>query len=618
MRQPTKYLSVYPDKLENIRALAAIHPDRLIKTRFRIPTDETGELVNFEFRYPQKQAYEIYRDAKRSGRPVRLWYLKARRVGLTSLFAAIETANSWSMDNRRVGIIAHNDDRARRILQMCKGYYKRLPAFMQLPLSKDATAGIKYAQHDSELIIGTCTKPEKVRGDGLHEAHLSEAAYYGYNFDKVLTEISTTIAPAAGTSIIIETTGRARGSPAHKHWQASRAGETVYGAHFLPWIEDPTCVMPFEDDKHKDMIMANMAAVEPRLAEKNLFWKLTPEQIHWSYWTYLYRCDQNFEYYCRDYPYDEEEAWTSEGASFFGENEIQKAKPSDDYQLFGFAGRYINTSFDKFSELEKLQKVADYESTPHIKVWAGPKDGRAYVIGADSSWGGARSTFTAGYVLDMESREMMCAYHGRIRPDEHAFVMASLGAIYNEALLAPEINPGGGGMQILTDLQRLGYYNIYNWRKRDRRAGLEMVDSVGWVTNNWSRPLALGELFKMFQDCVNGRFTDPGMFRDKSLITQMRSFHVNPDNNRPEASSDSYDDRILALAIAHRVCGDETISGGQDRYMSYADSTNKHPLTKLAEQMIEREESEDAASNVVRMLKNRDFDLEDGNVVWNK
>lgn len=628
IRQPVKFLDAYPRKLENIRALAAVHPDRLVKQRFRIPTDETGQLVPFEFRYPQQQAYEIYKDARNSGRPIRLWYLKARRVGLTSLFAAIETANSWSMDNRRVGIIAHNDDRARRILQMCKGYYKRLPTFMQLPLSKDATAGLKYAQHDSELIIGTCTKPEKVRGDGLHEAHLSEAAYYGYNFDKVLTEISTTIAPAAGTSIIIETTGRARGSPAHKHWQASRTGETVYGAHFLPWIDDPTCVMPFDDGKHKDMIMANMAAVEPRLMEKLDFWRqklkadhnrdFGAEYYHWAYWTYIYRCDQNFEYFCRDFPFDEEEAWTSEGSSFFGENEIQKAKYDDSYFLYGFNGRYINTTFKNFTELEKLDKVGDYDSTPHIKMWKKPMEGRPYVIGADSSWGGARSTFTAGYVLDMETREMMCCYHGRIRPDEHAFIMASLGTMYNDALLAPEINPGGGGMQILTDLQRLGYYNIYNWRKRDRRVGLEMVDSVGWVTNNWSRPLALGELFKMFQDCVNGRFPDPGMFRDKALITQMRSFHVNPDNNRPEASSDSYDDRILALSIAHRVCGDETISGGLDRYMQYADSQNTHPLTKLAEQMIEREESEDAAAGVVRLLKNRDFDLDDGDVVWNR
>lgn len=617
-KNKVKYLETYSDRLENIRAMAAVNPAKLITNRFKIPTDETGELVPFHLRYPQQVAYDIYQEERRSGRPIRLWFLKARRVGLTSMFAALETVNSWAMDNRRVGIIAHNDDRARRILQMCKGYYKRLPAFMQLPLSKDATAGLKYAQHDSELVIGTCTKPEKIRGDGLHEAHLSEAAYYGNFFEKVLTEVSTTVAPAPGTSIVIETTGRARGSSAHKHWEASLAGETVYRAHFLPWIKDPTCVMRFESDRHKDAIMANMQAVEPRIVEKLKYWQqkegLTPEQFHWAWWTYIYRCDQNFDYFCRDFPFDAEEAWTAEGDSYFGQNEIQKAQPDDSYKLFGFMGRFINETFNDFSKLERLKKVGDFESTPHIKLWSMPKEGSEYIIGADSSFGGARSTFTAGYVIDKDTREMMCAYHGRVQTHEHAFLLASLGGIYNTAMLAPEINPGGGGMQILTDLQRLGYYNIYTWRKRDRPSGMEHMNSVGWVTNNWSRPLALGELYRMFHDAMNERFQDPGMFKDKALITEMRSFHNNPDTGRPEAFADSFDDRILALAIAHRCASDEAIGGGKDRYMIYNDIGKPHPLTTLAEQMLELEDSGDPAAGVVDLLQNSRFDLEDGRI----
>lgn len=630
MRTKQKYLADYPDSLENLRAQIAQDPSKLILAKkkdgqgfFKIPKDESGELVNFEFRYPQKQAYDIYQEERRSGKPIRLWFLKARRVGLTSLFAALETVNSWSMDNRRVGIIAHNDERSKRILQMCKGYYKRLPAFMQLPLSKDATAGIKYAQHDSELVIGVCRQPEKVRGDGLHEAHLSEAAFYGGYFEKVLTEISTTIAPAAGTSIIIESTGRARGSAAHKHWQESRAGQTVYRAHFLPWVEDPECTLAFPDDKYKDMILSNMASVEPRLLEKLNYWKrkleldrtgeLTPEQYHWAYWTYLHRCNQNFQYFCRDFPFDEEEAWTAEGDSFFGENEIQKAQPDDNCHWFGFKGMFINQTFDKFEKLEKIEPVRDFASTPHIKLWCPPVEHSEYIIAADCSWGGARSTFTAGYVIDKYTREMMCSYHGRIRPDEHAFIMASLGNIYNNAMLAPEINPGGGGMQILTDLQRLGYYNIYTWRKRDRPVGLEYMNSVGWVTNTWSRPLALGELYRMFHDCMNERFADPGMFKDRSLITEMRSFAVDPESGRPEAFADSYDDRILALAIAHRVAGDESITGGADRYMRYKDPDPVHPLVKMAEDMVARDESPDA-SGIVDTLMHGRFKLEDGQV----
>lgn len=613
--------------MQSLRARAAVRPDLLIQSRFQVPKDETGEPVAFRFTWPQKVAYRIYQEEKRSGNPIRLWFLKARRVGLTSLFAAVETANSWSMDNRRVAIIAHNDDRARRILQMCKFYYKRLPPFMQLPLSKDATAGIKYAQHDSELVIGTCKQPEKVRGDGLHDGHLSECAYYGNNFSKVLTEISTTIAPAAGTSIILESTGRARGSPAHKHWEASRKGQTVYKAHFLPWTDDPTAFIPFEDGRHKDMILGNMMEVEPRLVEKLRFWDrklllekgegIPPEKFFWAYWQYLYRCDQNFEYFCRDFPLDEEEAWTSQGTSFFGENEISALRFDDNYWCYGFNGRFINQLFTKFEDLERIEKLKDDDrSEPYIKMWKMPKRNRPYVIGADSSMGEANSTFTSGTVIDAITREEMCAYHGRMRPDEHAFIMASLGAMYNDATLAPEINPGGGGMSILTDLQRLNYYNIYVWRRRDTTQGMRMQNALGWTTNSWSRPLILSELRKMVQDAAKGRFVDPGMFRDKACINEMRSFHVNPDNGRPEAALDSYDDRIIAKAIAHRVAGDLVIGGTSDIYMQYNQDEDKHPLIDLAERIEAQLDSPDAAAGVVKLLKYRDFDLDETGVNW--
>lgn len=616
-----------------------MRPDLLIQSRFQVPKDETGEPVPFRFTYPQRVAYRIYQEEKRSGRPIRLWFLKSRRVGLTSLFAAVETANSWSMDNRRVAIVAHNDERAKRILQMCKFYYKRLPAFMQLPLSKDATAGIKYAQHDSELVIGTCAKPEKVRGDGLHDAHLSECAYYGNNFSKVLAEISTTIAPAAGTSIVLESTGRARGSPAHKHWEESRKGQTVYKARFLAWHQDPTTIIPFEDAKHKDLIIGNMLEVEPRLVEKLKYWDkklkadgwehpvtgeniscpngIAPEQWFWAYWQYLYRVDQDYKRFCYEFPMDIEEAWTSEGTSFFGEDEVGRLRYDDNYFCYGFNGRFINQLFTSFEQLEKIEKLAnDDRSEPYIKVWSGPRPGRAYVIGADSSLGEANSTFTAGTVIDAITREEMAAYHGRLRPDEHAFVMASIGKIYNDAVVAPEINPGGGGMSILTDLQRLNYYNIYIWRRRDTMQGMRLQNALGWTTNSWSRPLILSELRKMVQDCAKGRFVDPGMFKDKAAINEMRSFHVNPENGRPEAALDSYDDRIIAKAIAHRVAGDQVLGGTSDIYMQYGQEPASHPLIDLAERIEAQLDSEDAAASVVKMLKYRDFELNDSEVNW--
>ena len=120
----------------------------------------------------------------------------------------------------------------------------------------------------------------------------------------------------------------------------------------------------------------------------------------------------------------------------------------------------------------------------------------------------------------------------------------------------------------------------------------------------------------MVQDCAKARFVDPGMFRDRSMGDEMRSFHVNPDNGRPEAALDSYDDRIIAKAIAHRVAGDEVLGGKGDIYMQYGSKEPSHPLIDLAERLEAVHDSDDAARPVLQMLKNRDFDLINGSVEW--
>jgi hypothetical protein len=612
----SKYAYLPDARLEEIRAAAANRSKRFIENYFQVPEDRSGDLLPFKFNWTQDRAYQIYKEEKLSGKPVRLWFLKARRVGLTSLFAADDIVDAWSKDNRRVGIIAHNDDRARRILAMCKSFYKRVPLHLQLPLSKDATGGLKFLNHDSELIIGTCKFPEKVRGDGLHRAHLSEAAWYGNTFSLVMNEISTTIAPESSTAMIIETTGRNRGSSAHKHWDASKEGATPFRAVFLPWIEDPTAIRGFSSDLHKKVIMDEIQSIEPRLAEKNRYFKLSAEQCHWAYWQYVYRCSAEFDYFSREFPYDEEEAWASEGSSFFGDNEITKMQPDRNYKIYSFKDRFLNSVFTKFEELSMPKKIEDDGGALHLKVWAVPVPNRPYVIGADVSLGEEGGTFSAGYVIDMETREMMLAYHGRIRPDEHACLLVSLGTIYNNAILGPEVNPGGGGMAVLTDIYRLSYFNVYTWRHRDSIEGPYLTKKAGWWTTPTTRPLALGELRKMFREIAHLNFADPGMFRDKMLLEEMRSFHCDPESNRPQAAEGAYDDRIMALAIAHRVAADEVLGGALDIYAQH--DQKQAPHQKMLDQIASMEQKYDRPdpTDIIDQFMTGDFTLQEGAVQW--
>jgi hypothetical protein len=118
----------------------------------------------------------------------------------------------------------------------------------------------------------------------------------------------------------------------------------------------------------------------------------------------------------------------------------------------------------------------------------------------------------------------------------------------------------------MNDIQRMGYFNFCNWRIRDDIKGMKLTNKIGWVTNRITRPIMLTELRKMFHDCVSDRFRDPGMFRDRALIDEMRTFEVDPMTSKPVAQDGCYDDRIIAAAITHAVIKDEVAGGYLDLY----------------------------------------------------
>jgi len=137
-----------------------------------------------------------------------------------------------------------------------------------------------------------------------------------------------------------------------------------------------------------------------------------------------------------------------------------------------------------------------------LEVWEWPKPGRTYVIGADSSMGleeddrGKSPSSSAGEVLDMETLEQVAEYDFRSAPHVFAAHLAGLGRMYNNALLAPEIqgSGGGGGREVLVYLrEQYGYWHIHQWRHPDRvRRGDAVM--LGWETNARTRPRMLARI----------------------------------------------------------------------------------------------------------------------------
>jgi hypothetical protein len=597
-------------KVNLIRQLAGKDLDRFIQQHFLIP-DLLGRTVPLKYNWTQQRITEDWNESMQKGEMVRRFYLKSRRVGSTSVVAARVFAEVWANDNKRGAILAHDENRSKEILERMKFYYSSLPVPLQLIFDRNTQNGFKFYETHASMLVGTAENPEKVRGDGIHILIGSECSYWGNRFGKVMREIGPIVPAAAGTTVILETTGKMRGSPAHQFWEESKLGNTGYKATFLDWLKDPTAVIPFRSDYERDSFLARTTESFKPFMEKNRWYKLTPEQIHWAYGQLINAAFGDTEYFWQEFPYDEDEAWRNPTTSYFGETDLQSLKADPDCQYFTWADRAINAPFQSFADLKCVKMVDENGSAPFLKIWNGPNPNAQYIIGSDLSEGESSSgDFSAGYIIDMVTREMMGAFHGRVRMDEHAHILTSLARIYNNALVAPEVNLGGYG--IMTYLPKF-YQNIYNFKWMDSQK-LRKTNRIGWFTTGTTRPQMLAELKRMVVDAARGSFVNCGLFKDKYLLKEMGSFAFNPNTYRPEAMPGAKDDRVMALAICHLVASQETYGGTMDLYSNYARMASPLNTTELYQKNMADESATDSLSRIMNTEKA--FELQGDKLSW--
>lgn len=583
-------------KVQSWRRVADKNPSGFVKERLRIP-GPMGVEVNFVYRHGQKQ-YSLRKQLiLKAGVPLRLTELKYRRAGFSSVETAESFAQCYGRDNARIGILAHLESRASELLNNYRAFNASLNTYyphLKQELSRENLFGIKFEDSKSQVVISSKENPVKIRGDGLHIVHVSEFAHFFAAFDLVMREVAPVVPPVAGSQIILESTGSFVGTAPYNHYYEATPwkefldngyerswGKNEFVRHFTSWLDDPECIKKFREGKELEQygkLMEDMNENCPRLYEKCVFYQLSPEQLNWCWNAYTYQGNNDFSYFTREFPFVENDAWLSGGESYFGNHELDMVKTEDPLAIFILDRNNLCKIFEDLTELTQLQPeqsthLDDYPSYPLIKIWALPKPGEQYVLGSDSAQGYETGDYSAGYMLHKKTREMVASYHGRMRPDEAAHINVSLCRIYNRAMSAPEINPAGGGAEVLNIMQRLGYHYFYVFKVYDHVLGITDTNRLGWYSNSRTRPRMLQELRKLFLDCVKERLMLKGLFRDKGLINEMRKFCVNARTGKAEATEGCFDDRVIALAITHQVCCDELAGGRDDMLKKY------HPLS---------------------------------------
>ncbi len=181
-----------------------------------------------------------------------------------------------------------------------------------------------------------------------------------------------------------------------------------------------------------------------------------------------------------------------------------------------------------------------------------------YVVAVDAS-SGASADFSGIQVIDVDSFEQVAEWQGKADPDRLGVLAFLIAAVYNGALLVPEIT-GGWGFAVVKRIQRLAHSykgpaatkpRLYTRPATDRLSD-RFTTLLGWDTNVKSRANMLSICEEAIRD---GSLTVYG----QRTIAEMSAFVI-PERGRgtneyqsPRARHGRHDDLVIALAIGVTV-----------------------------------------------------------------
>jgi hypothetical protein len=192
-----------------------------------------------------------------------------------------------------------------------------------------------------------------------------------------------------------------------------------------------------------------------------------------------------------------------------------------------------------------LQVKLEANPSGWVKMWAPPKSGRRYTVGADCSEGVDGGDYSAAYVLDCEDCSIVAAWWGRCEPGRFAQELVRLGGLYHDAQLGVENNPGGHGNLVLERIKDYSYPNVYTHRPIEIRN--PQPNRFGFRTDMRTKPMLIDNLGE-YLDAL-GKKGEHGSINDAELIGELQTFGI-MENGKTEAQAGCYDDRVLAFSIA--------------------------------------------------------------------
>ena len=490
--------------------------------------NKNSKIIPLRFNEPQLRYYNVIKELKKQGKPVRVIILKARQMGFSTATEGIFFKETVTKPNINTAIVAHKEDSTTNLFNMSKLMYDELPEPMkpekkksnakELVFDKDDGTGLK-----SKIKCFTAGGKGIGRSDTINNLHLSELAFWQGNKKTTLTGLLQAVPNTPDTIIVIEST--ANGYEYFKElWDDAVAGKNDFTPIFIGWNELQEYKMTY-------------TGFELTKEEKELqkTYGITLEQLTWRRWCIANNCGNDIEQFKQEYPINPEEAFISTGKCYFDKmnviNRIQEVKDVKPVQQGYFAYNYNGVS------ITKIQWVEDKEGP--IKIYEKPKAIYPYVLSGDTA--GEGSDYFTGHVLDNTTGKQVAVLRQEFDEIEYTRQMYCLGKYYNNALIGIEANYTTYPIQ---ELERLKYPKQYIREKEDTYTG-KMEKRFGFKTTPITRPLILAQLQTIMKELIE-------LIVDVDTLKEALTFIKN-EKGRPEAQQGYHDDLIMGLAIAYYI-----------------------------------------------------------------
>ena len=461
--------------------------------------------------------------------------LKARKEGFSTIRLARMVAKCMTMKNRHCVVVSHEEKSTARLLE--RAVYLLDNSLVKVNYKVTGNS-IVFPDTESKIWIGTAGAKAFGRGDDITDYHLSEYAFWT-NPGLIVGIEEACMNDAEGC---IESTANGWGTPYHKLWVSAEkkeahkhseiAGPRFYKPHFYGWFWD-----------------SNYSIQSPRpLDELNDYEKwlrkaynMTDHQLLWRRLKIEASSDPTkFE---QEYPALPEEAFLVAGSMVFSPQAIRQqeavARP------IMWQGEIRDKAGKPALEPTKTDPTTGI-NPGRLIIWLPPRRQNTYLGSGDVASGieptadddaDETGCYSVLDIYDIETWEQVAQWRGLVAPDEFGEIAVMVGMLYNEALLAPEVN--NHGLVTCTTIRDLDYRNLY---ERDEAKGGTTMGFYTMPGVTGTRARLINSLRAVTRDLAI-KINSPATF------SEMRSF-VKKKGGKMGPQPSCFSDTVITAGIA--------------------------------------------------------------------